>query len=313
MEGFLPVTVALLNLGVQDIASHAVCGKPVISDDRVVGGTDSVAGRWPWQVSLQSQFHHICGGSLITRKWVLTAAHCFLEPYYSPNDFKVVLGIGQLSESNPHRASSLVKSVNISPLFQGTPAGGDIALLELETPLVFTGYVLPVCLPDTSVHFESGKKCWLAGWGSVTSTVPLQYPNILQEVMVPIIDRVVCEDLFQIGPNPMVQNVIIQGEVICAGYQSGGKDACKGDSGGPLVCKVNGTFFQAGIVSWGIGCALPNRPGIYTRVAAYADWIKELVPGFKFGEVAITFSTSDPKTLDGVTIVFPLVMLFSDF
>ncbi|PIO22822.1 hypothetical protein AB205_0095350, partial [Aquarana catesbeiana] len=91
----------------------------------------------------------------------------------------------------------------------------------------------------------------------------------LQEVMVPLIDRNTCQKMYTNAGG----DINIQNDQICAGYKEGGKDSCQGDSGGPLVCKVQGVWYQVGVVSSGIGCAKPNFPGIYTQVTSYQTWI----------------------------------------
>ncbi|XP_078509279.1 serine protease 27-like [Lissotriton helveticus] len=265
-----------------------VCGQPVNSDDRIVGGEDSEAGKWPWQVSIQIRGHHTCGGSLIAKDWVLTAAHCFLQHTGSvPGMAFIFSKINQLSSNS---LCSMVKHVILNPRFRGTTGGGDIALLKLEKPLTFTSRLLPVCLPDSSVHFPSGMECWVTGWGSIAEHVPLPSPRTLQELMIPLVGRKECNELYRSGTLQKPTDWMIKSDMICAGFLKGGRDACQGDSGGPLVCNINNTWFQAGIVSWGVGCALPYRPGIYTLVNSYSRWIKEQVPKLKFGLVNITLS-----------------------
>ncbi|MEE6523139.1 hypothetical protein FKM82_021876 [Ascaphus truei] len=100
--------------------------------------------------------------------------------------------------------------------------------------------------------------------------------------MTPLIDSVTCDEMYHVGSSVSTSSIIIQEEKICAGYKEGQKDSCQGDSGGPLVCKVQGAWFQAGIVSGGEGCAISNRPGVYTLVTVYESWISSYVPEVKF-------------------------------
>uniref|UniRef100_A0A4X2JV17 Peptidase S1 domain-containing protein n=1 Tax=Vombatus ursinus TaxID=29139 RepID=A0A4X2JV17_VOMUR len=100
---------------------------------------------------------------------------------------------------------------------------------------------------------------------------------VLQEVQVALIDAQTCDALYHINNPTASGQPLVLDDMICAGYEQGQKDACQGDSGGPLVCKENNTWFQVGVVSWGDGCALPNRPGVYAWVQAYTDWIETTI------------------------------------
>ncbi|XP_056409472.1 serine protease hepsin-like [Hyla sarda] len=113
-----------------------------------------------------------------------------------------------------------------------------------------------------------GKVCSVTGWGNTQYYG--QQSDILQEASVPIISSTVCN-------TPEYYNNQITGKMFCAGYPEGGTDACQGDSGGPFVCEDSisrtSRWRLCGIVSWGIGCALPNKPGVYTKVDQYQRWI----------------------------------------
>ncbi|CAN2390200.1 Belongs to the peptidase S1 family [Pristimantis euphronides] len=246
------------------------CGNPVFGN-RIVGGTDANEGGWPWQVSLRYLGSHICGGSLISNQWVLTAAHCF-ERSVNPSDYLVMLGGYQLQVTSPHQVASAVQSIIVNSLFRGAGTPGDIALIKLSGTITYTAYILPVCVPTTSMSFSDGTNCWVTGWGDVGSDVRLPYPQTLQQVMVPLISTDSCDRMYHIGSDISANQQIVPSDQICAGYAAGKEDSCQGDSGGPLVCNINGIWYQAGIVSWGDQCAMSYRPGVYTYVPDYYNW-----------------------------------------
>ncbi|XP_056392699.1 serine protease 33-like [Hyla sarda] len=258
---------------ISDVTTSAqpACGNLVISS-RIVGGTNANEGAWPWQISLRYRGSHSCGGSLISNQLVLTAAHCF-STSKSPSDYTVVLGEYQLDTLSPHQVESNVESIIVNSEYNGAGTPGDITLIKLSNPVTYTEYILPVCVPSASMSFLAGTNCWVTGWGNIESGVTLSYPQTLQQVMVSIINNSDCDAMYHIDSEVSASQQIIPSDQTCAGYQDGGKDSCQGDSGGPLVCNVDGAWYLAGIVSWGDGCALPNRPGVYTYVPDYYNWI----------------------------------------
>ncbi|XP_073416720.1 transmembrane protease serine 9-like [Dendrobates tinctorius] len=269
--------------------AQSACGSPVIND-RIVGGTDATDGAWPWQISLRYEGSHICGGSLISNQWVLTAAHCFGSST-NPSYYTVVLGDYQLQISNAHQITSSVESIIVNSLYSGSATPGDIALLQLSSPITYTDYILPVCVPPGYMSFSDGTNCWVTGWGNTGNDVTLPYPQTLQQVMVPLINNTACDAMYHINSGIDASIQIVPSDQICAGYQAGQKDSCQGDSGGPLVCEVNGVWYQAGIVSWGEDCALANRPGVYTYVPDYYNWIYSS-GATRFISSSSTFTTS---------------------
>uniref|UniRef100_A0A8C5WEZ7 Peptidase S1 domain-containing protein n=1 Tax=Leptobrachium leishanense TaxID=445787 RepID=A0A8C5WEZ7_9ANUR len=256
--------VSMLFVFSPGLSSASACGSRLISG-RIVGGADALYGRWPWQAAVNNRVGLICGGSLINEQWVLSAAHC--SSTKSP-DAKMYL----------YWHVSL-KRIIYHPQYTSTGDRGNIALVELMNPVNFTDYIQPICLPSESVTFPSGLECWVTG--NITN------PNTLQEVMLPLIDDKLCDQMYHIDSSASNDTTIIQEEKICAGYEEGGQDSCQGDSGGPLVCEVNGTWIQAGVVSGGDGCGFPYRPGVYTLVSAYETWIKTYIPDFTFSNMSI--------------------------
>ncbi|XP_072100328.1 uncharacterized protein tmprss9 isoform X3 [Mobula birostris] len=238
------------------------CGAPQLSN-RIVGGADATEGEWPWQVSLRLiNNHHECGATLVADTWLISAAHCFIR---NPNPLSWEADLGTIYRDSQHATTvrrNITRIVS-HPLFDGTSLDYDVAVVELSSPVSFSRSIQPVCLPSPVHIFPTGKNCSVTGWGTLRERNG-SLPIILQEARVPIFNMSECVKLNRYPVTP---------RMICAGFSAGGVDSCKGDSGGPLVCEESpGKWFLAGIVSWGEGCARPNRPGVYTRVTAIRDW-----------------------------------------
>ncbi|OWK06165.1 hypothetical protein Celaphus_00012883, partial [Cervus elaphus hippelaphus] len=199
----------------------SACGLRTGSSPRIVGGNTSSLAQWPWQASLQFQGYHLCGGSVITPLWVVTAAHFLLTSWWG----------GILISHRP-----------LSKMTQ------------------------PVCLPNSEENFPDGKLCWTSGWGATEDGGDAS--PVLNHAAVPLISNKVCN-------HRDVYGGIISPSMLCAGYLKGGVDSCQGDSGGPLVCQERRVWKLVGATSFGIGCAEVNKPGVYTRITSFLDWIHE--------------------------------------
>ncbi|KAK1798347.1 hypothetical protein P4O66_007810, partial [Electrophorus voltai] len=220
------------------------CGRPPLVN-RIVGGSEAQEGAWPWQVDIQVESTgHVCGGSIISRLWVLSAAHCFPNPS-DVSSYRLYMGRYQLNGYNQFETLSRVRMVVIPEGYSNPQGGSDIALVQLSTPVTWSDRIQPVCLPSADLHFKSGTLCYVTGWGDIQEGVSISGTGTLRQVGVPIIDQASCSSMYQIHSSNS-DPVVILPDMICAGYKEGGKDSCQGDSGGPLVCSVgNGTWIQA--------------------------------------------------------------------
>ncbi|XP_034406164.1 transmembrane protease serine 2 [Cyclopterus lumpus] len=231
---------------------------------RIVGGTQAANGAWPWQVSLQINGQHICGGSIISRDWILSAAHCF-QTHSHPGMWMVQSGDVSLLQMSFSRGKTVNKIISHAK-FDRRTNDNDIALLKLNAPLEITRTVKPVCIPNTGVDLSAGRQAWITGWGALRSSG--SSPDRLNQAQVTIYSRDTCN-------SAQVLNGAITETMICAGKLQGGVDTCQGDSGGPLVVKEGGLWWLAGDTSWGFGCALKDKPGVYGNVTYFINWVHE--------------------------------------
>ncbi|KAM4526304.1 mast cell tryptase-like [Fundulus diaphanus] len=278
--------LVLVNLLAESGAQINVCGISP-QNPKIVGGEDASPASWPWQVDLQLFGTQWCGGSLINKKWVLTAAHCVSGT--TPHIWKVSLGRLQRTGRNTEtEVSRDIVKIIVHPKFNNNTLDNDIALLKLSSSVKFTNYIRPVCLAASGSTFQNGTSSWVTGWGNVEDGVPLPSPQTLQEVEVPVIGNRQCNCL--LGRKTITDNMV------CAGPLPGGRDSCKGDSGGPMVSKQGSRWIQSGVVSWGVGCAQPSLPGVYTRVSCYQSWINRNIKLNKPGFIQFTSRGQDPDT-----------------
>lgn len=261
--------------GVEDCADRSDeaacnCGTRPYKHSRIVGGQNAEEGEWPWQVSLHVKGSgHTCGASVISNRWLVTAAHCVQDDlkvkYSQASVWEAYMGLhaqGQLGKST---VKSNIKRIIPHPNYNTYTFDNDIALMELESPVTLSSVIWPICLPESTFVFPAGKSVWITGWGATKEGG--FGATVLQKAEVRIINETVCSSLMS----------DITSRMMCAGVLTGGVDACQGDSGGPLSSiEANGRLFLAGVVSWGDGCARRNKPGVYTRVTMYRGWITEI-------------------------------------
>ncbi|XP_046144258.1 transmembrane protease serine 9-like [Osmia bicornis bicornis] len=250
-----------------NVCNNCVCG--VGRKTRIVGGNVTNISEYPWIVSFSKQGTFYCAGSLITRRHVLTAAHC-LEGFET-RSIKIILADTDRPNVEKNAIIRRIKSVAIHEDFHTYTFNNDIAIVELDRPVDLSGIVRTACLPEDKAIDYTGATATVIGWGRTGENQPVS--DELRKVNLPILSQEECD---QAG----YQKQRITENMFCAGYLEGERDACFGDSGGPL--HVKGTFGHLeviGIISWGRGCARPNFPGIYTKLTNYLGWLKDHLDG----------------------------------
>ncbi|XP_037025264.1 serine proteinase stubble [Bradysia coprophila] len=261
-------------------AKNTECGLSSVSgrpETRIVGGKNAPFGRWPWQVSVRrTSFFgfsstHRCGGAVINANWIATAGHCVDDLLTSQIRIRVgEYDFSHVQEQLPYIERAVERKV-VHPKYNFFTYEYDLALVKLDSPLEFAPHISPICLPAHD-DLLIGENATVTGWGRLSEGGTL--PSVLQEVLVPIVSNDKCKTMFlRAGRNEYIPEIFL-----CAGHETGGQDSCQGDSGGPLQVKgKDGHFFLAGIISWGIGCAEANLPGVCTRISKFTPWILENV------------------------------------
>ncbi|XP_051861745.1 venom serine protease Bi-VSP-like isoform X3 [Drosophila albomicans] len=259
------------------------CGEPnLVSFRKIVGGDEAMKGAYPWIALLgygdSSLSIFKCGGTLITARHVVTAAHCIKD-----NLSFVRLGEHDLSTDTDttHMDINIVKNVSHSN-YNKTDGRSDIAMLYLERNVEFTNIMKPICLPNSpSLRAKSyvDTNPIVIGWGNTQEFG--RSAKILRQLMIPVLENSVCQNSYKALNLSFSLNQFDKA-ILCAGTLAGGEDSCQGDSGGPLMTSEqldNGEirFYLIGIVAYGYGCARPNSPGIYTSTQYFMDWINDKV------------------------------------
>ena len=237
--------------------------KPSVPFDQItpsiVGGNPAAQGSRTYQVSLGNGG---CGGTIIADNWILTAAHCG-----SPSSVRVgMYNIGS-NEGETHMVTQRI----VHPNYNSSTQSHDIALLKVSGS-INASYVRAK-LPTAEVvqaAASPGKMLTVSGWGRLSEGGST--PTKLHEVDVPVVSKSICNASSAYGG-------AIDDTMLCAGYAAGGRDSCQGDSGGPLVAAYQNQIYSIGVVSWGDGCARPNKYGVYAETYKFVDWINSKIGG----------------------------------
>ncbi|XP_029615818.1 hepatocyte growth factor activator [Salmo trutta] len=257
-------------------AKKPVCGKRhkkriSVAKGRILGGSSALPGSHPWMAALYIGDDSFCAGTLVSSCWVVSAAHCFFR---SPLVLKIRVVLGQHNfnvTTSDTKTFGVEKYIFPDRFSVFNPTLHDIVLVKLKKQdghcVRRTQFIRPICLPDKAMTFPDYYCCQITGWGHMHEKAN-KYSN-LQEAGVRIFP-------FERCIQPEVYGNHVTSNMVCAGTDRC-VDACQGDSGGPLACVKDDVSFLYGVISWGDGCGKTGKPGVYTKVVSYVNWINTII------------------------------------
>nr|BDQ68758.1 clotting factor G beta subunit i2 [Limulus polyphemus] len=249
---------------------------------RIIKGRISIPHSWPWMVGIfqVDPLLFICGGTIINKVSVVTAAHCLVTQSGNRQNSSIVVRVGAHDIDNSG-IDYHVDKIIVHQDYKYRSQYYDIGLILLSKRIEYNYKVRPVCIPELNklnVNLNN-KEVVVIGWG-VTERGSEKH-NVLRELELPVVTNELCNKSYQTISFSGLNRGITD-DMICAGYQEGGRDSCEGDSGGPLMYHdpTTGRVELVGVVSFGFGCARPNFPGVYTRLSSYGNWFQKVTFGY---------------------------------
>jgi len=233
------------------------CISLVYGEGRIVGGRKASIEEFPWQISLEFRRTPICGGSILDKHTVITAAHC-TNGKDAP-DFRIRAGSTYNNDGGV--VIDVVEKIEHEN-YDPDSYDNDVTILKLKEPLSFDETKKPVLLPRAP--FDENTPVNVSGWG-LTDSNNDKGETELRMVEVQLISIDNCAEKYSVAKKSITK------QMTCAMVEGGSKDACQGDSGGPLVHQNT----LVGVVSWGIDCADEKFPGVYADVLVLKDWIED--------------------------------------
>jgi hypothetical protein len=255
-------------------ATNVECGVKGVDDTPFItsrSGQDATPCEWNWQVLVKIGSNQLCGGTLLSSRWVVTSAHCIGDP--TNPDIRVMAGEFDLSSASDASGTVFeVARVVVHPNYASGTYDRDLAMVELATDASLGSCIGTACLPD-SEDIPYGRRCLITGWGRFSSLG--ERPSRLQEAEVVVVGTSACREQYG-NAEP---SVAISDNMLCAQGKATGNStasACQGDLGGPLVCEnSDGRYELHGVASFGWGCGEENYPVVWARVGKVLSWIHE--------------------------------------
>ena len=286
--------VGLLLVGLAGVGVSPPMATAIVRAPSIVGGDNTEIQSIPWQILVEREDpnggYYICGGSFISTRWIVTAAHCVTDDVgavVATAELTVYSGMSKLLKRNASH-KSLVTQIQPHPAYSVANVVNDIALIELSSPVTFGSRRTAITLP-----FDADATTWpahktavkISGWGRTSTNG--SSPNRLRSATINVkggpLDDSKCGEWSLAAQYDPVQN-------LCAGWKRNGKDICQGDSGGPYAIKVNGLWTLAGVTSFNSGkCGKSALPGIAVRITTFRDWLIPPPPA------NLTWTYSDPS------------------
>uniref|UniRef100_A0A8C8YR25 Probable threonine protease PRSS50 n=1 Tax=Prolemur simus TaxID=1328070 RepID=A0A8C8YR25_PROSS len=242
---------------------------------------EAMARRWPWMVSVQANGTHVCAGTIIASRWVLTVAHCLIQRDVS---YSVRVGSPWIDQVTQTTSDIPVLQVIVNSRYQArrywswVGQHNNIGLLKLKRMLQYNNYVWPICLPGLDYVLKDNSVCTVTGWGLPKAEGVWPQFRTIQEKEVTIMNSKECDDFYHSFSKIPSLVQIINSKMICAKDVSR-EEFCYEVSGEPLVCSMEGTWYLVGMVSWGAGCQKSQAPPIYLYISSYQHWIWDRLNG----------------------------------